>query len=360
MPARPTVPSPLRRVTALAALAGAAALAAAAPAAASVDDARTALAGVAEAAADGRVVPQGGPRDLGGPAERNARAVTASGAFYDAVGDGDLGLAPDLQRMIPFTSDDGRYTVGISLDTNALIEGDYVVSFVNTDGNAFTGSPTFGGADVAVTIVGHFGLDGVVTERWNGAAFQPAHFPSLISFASGSTDEVWSVSAAELGVAPGAPTSLMFGAMYAGVYDDYFDFAPEPGQAPFAFTAGALAPPPPPPAAPTAGPPPAPYPALAVRSFGLTARPGGLRLRLGWARGAGRVRWEVGLTARAGGRMASRTVRGAGTAGTRTVTRDVTLPPSWRGARVSAQLVVENGSDVSARTKSIVLPRRRG
>ena len=77
---------------------------------------------------------------------------------------------------------------------------------------------------------------------------------------------------------------------------------------------------------------------MAVRSFAVTPRAGGLRVRLGWARGSGSVRWRVKLSARAGGRTLTKTVRGAGFAGTRTVTRTVPLSSSWRGKRVSAAL----------------------
>ena len=79
------------------------------------------------------------------------QAVTASNVLYDAIGDNSL--APDLEQMLALTSDDGRYTVGIMLGSNALIDGDFVASYVNTDGNALTGNPTFGGADLAVGIL---------------------------------------------------------------------------------------------------------------------------------------------------------------------------------------------------------------
>jgi hypothetical protein len=71
------------------------------------------------------------------------QAVTAAAGFYDGIGDNEA-LAPDLRRMTPFTSDDGRYSVGITLATNALVDGASVTTFVNTDGNAFTGQPRAG------------------------------------------------------------------------------------------------------------------------------------------------------------------------------------------------------------------------
>src|SRR5690606_40842526 len=130
-----------------------------------------ALASAAAAAEAGPQALQGPPAPLPrGAARRNLDAVTATGLFTDAIG--DSALAPDLQRMMAFTSDDGRYTVAISLGTNALVPGDFVATFVNTDGNPATGSPTFGGADVAVGILGMTGADAVAASRWNGVEFQ--------------------------------------------------------------------------------------------------------------------------------------------------------------------------------------------
>jgi hypothetical protein len=221
---------------------------------------------------------------------------------------------------------------------------------------------------VAVTIVGLTGTDAVSTARWNGVAFQDASFPSLVSFPSGATDEVWSIAAAELGIAPGTPTTLVFATMYEGLDDDYFDFAPEPGLAPFAFSAGALAPPAPPPPAP-APPAPGPLPApattgatlpagrpaapLVVRTFRVTPRPGAIHVRVAWTRGSGRVTWRLRLHARADGRRLTKVVRGAGRAGTRTVARTVRLPAAWAGARVSARLEVDNGSRTVTRTRAL-------
>lgn len=295
------------------------------------------------------------------------QAVTASNVLYDTIGDNSL--AVDLRQMVAFTSDDGRYTVGITLDTNALIDGDFVASYVNTDGNALTGNPTFGGADLAVGILGQIGTDIVGTLIWNGSDWQSAYFPSLVSFTSGGTDEVWSIAASDLGLAAGSPTTLYFGSIYSGVYYDYFDFAPEPGGAPLFFTLGALSPPPPvtpPPApaptAPTTTPPPVGVTTgttvtirpVGIRSFSLTHSGQGLKLRIGWVKGDGRVHWSVTLSARVGGRTLTKEVHGSGAPGTRTVLRQVRLPAAWKGAKVTARLVVDDNSHVLARSRSIL------
>ncbi|WP_217915034.1 hypothetical protein [Miltoncostaea marina] len=351
------------RRAALLCCAGAAMAAGAAAPPALADDAADARASMADAVEAAVPVPQATARPLPRPSGGRLRAVTASAVFGDALGDSLL--APDLTTMMPFTSDDGRYTVAIGLDTNALVEGDAVTTFVNADGNPATGSPTFDGADVAVSIIGQTGTDAVGATRWSGVDWQPVSSGSLIGLPSGATDVVWSMAAGELGVLPGTPTTLHFGSIYQGYYDDYFDFAPEPGLAPFAFTAGAAAPPAAAPVAapPAAGPapaaagtgavrPPAAQP-LVVRSFALTRRGGAIRARIGWARGAGRVVWTLRLRARADGRTATRTVRGAGAAGTRVVTRTVRVPRAWAGARVTATLTVRDASRTLTRSRSL-------
>ena len=291
---------------------------------------------------------------------KSLEAVTAtSGFLFDALGDNE-GLAPDLAQMFAFSSDDGRYTVGIKLTDNLLVNGDFVATYVNTDGNRATGSAAFGGADVAVGILGQIGPDVVGASRWNGTSFQAASFPSLISFASGSTDEVWSISAAELGVGPGTPTTAYFGTLYSGIYDDYYDFAPEPGGAPLAFTVGALAAPPAPVFTPTA---PVSLPTVAtgaltgpvgVRSLGLSSSSSGLKLRLGWVKGEGRVNWTVTLHARVNGRIRTREAYGVGAPGTRNVLRLIRLPASWRGKRVSIRLQVDDDAHTIVRSRTVV------
>lgn len=296
------------------------------------------------------------------------QAVTAnSGFLYDAIGDNEV-LAPDLAQMLAFTSDDGRYTVGIGLTDNSLVTGDFVATYVNTDGNPATGSPTFGGADVAVGILGQIGTDTVGASVWNGSSFQSASFPSLISFPSGTTDEVWSISAAEMGIAPGTPTTLHFGSIYSGVYDDYFDFAPEPGAAPLAFTAGSLSAPPPAPVVapvvpanpPTVLPPPSGATAgaalrpVGIRNLSFKSDASGLKLRLGWVKGEGRVFWTVRLRAKVNGRVQTRFSSGSGSAGTRNVLRLIRVPVTWKGKRVSVRVQVDDDLRTLVRSRTVV------
>lgn len=315
---------------------------------------------------------QGPERSEFSRSSRAFSAVTASANFFDAIGDNEGGLAPDLQQMVVLTEDDGYFTVGIRLNSNALIDGDFVATFVNTDGDAATGSATFGGADLAIGIVGQTGTDAVAASRWNGVAWQATPLPpSLVSFPDGATDEVWLARASELGIAPGTTTTLVFGALYEGTYDTYSDFAPEPGFAPFAFPVGALSPPappppPPPPPAPVVAPPLSPTPIggtggapatrpLVVRSFAVRKLPRAVRVRIGWTRGEGRVVWNLRLTAKVNGRRVAKRVRGAGQAGLRTVNRTVRLPARWKRTRLTARLTVKNGSRTITRTRVIRL-----
>lgn len=334
----------------------AAALASAMPAsAADTQSSREILAQVAPGSpASAQEVLQVAERPVPQPsAQRGLQAVTASGAFLDSLYDSSL--APDLQEMVALTSDDDLYVVGITLDYNGLIDGDFVATFVNTDGNPSTGEPTFGGADVAVGIVGLTGQDAVTTSRWNGSGWQAAYFPSLVSFPSGTTDEVWAISAAELGVAPGTPTTLVFGSSYAG----YYDFAPEAGIAPFVFTAGSLTPAPPvlaaaPVALPTSGVTGLrPSQPLSVRSFDLRPTSTAIKMRLGWVKGEGRVNWDLRLRARVNGRRQTRHVRGGGQAGSRSSTRTIPVPVSWKGATISARLEVRDASRLITRTRTL-------
>lgn len=325
---------------------------------------------------------------------RGPLAATASGSFSDAWYDNE-DLAPDLRVMTAFTEDDGTYNVGIRLNSNALVDGDLVATYVNTDGNQATGSPTFGGADIVVGIVGQIGPDFVQALRWNGSTFEATTIDSLVSYAVDTTDELWWASAAELGIAPGTRTTLVFATLYSGLYSDYFDFAPEPGVPPFVFTAGALgsgpspAPPTPPPGPappPPAAPPPPPAPStppapgagaaqpgpsagggaptgsvagttpdrpLVVRSFDVRSVPGAVRVRLGWVRGSGRVEWRLQLTAKVNGRTRTRLARGVGSAGTRSVNRLVRLPSGWRGKQIVARLTVSNDSRTVSRRSTV-------
>jgi hypothetical protein len=271
------------------------------------------------------------------PGVRAQALLGTPGTLLDAIGDGPP--APDLQAITAAASDDGRFNVLIRLDTNALIDGDSVFSWVNADGNAATGSPVFGGADVAVAVIGAYGTDTIAFFRWDGADMTVRPLPAgLAGSPSGETDVFWSAPMAGLGIAAGTTVTAEFSSMYSGLADNYFDWAPEPGGAPLTYTVPAPAAPPPAPApAPTAGTPTPGGGAVVtatptLRVNGLTASRRGrtLTVRTAWQGDPARqTRYRLELRARG----TSRTLTGAAPAG-QPLVRRVRLPLAWRGRAV--------------------------
>jgi hypothetical protein len=282
------------------------------------------------------------------PGDVRAQALVGTpGTLFDAIADGDL--APDLQAMSVAATDDGRLSVLIRLNTNLLVSGDSVFTWVDADGNPATGSAAFGGADVAVGILGDtYGDDSLGMLRWDGSSWVTASGASLQGLRGGSTDEYWTASLAELGIAPGTTVAVRFGAMYSGVYSTYFDWAPEIGGAPLTYTVPAPAPPAPAPA-PTGGTAtPAPGGGVvvtatpALRVNGLSASRSGrtLTVRTRWQGDRARAtRYRLELRARG----TTRTLTGAAPAG-RALVRRVRLPLAWSGRTVQVRVTLTNGS----------------
>jgi hypothetical protein len=185
-------------------------------------------------------------------------STPASAAHSDSVTDGG-GLAPEITTV----QVDLNATCGFSMNPNladsVLIADEGVFHYINRDGSAATGSPTFGGADIVVGIVGQMGTDGPpLIGTWNGAKFDfndpnPVGGLGLAGF---------SASVDRLGLPSGVTIGVEVGTIYLGIYDNYADFAPEQGTIPLPVSYAAPAPPPPPPppaappapAAPTGGP----------------------------------------------------------------------------------------------------------
>jgi hypothetical protein len=297
-------------------------------------------------------------------------------SFLDATDDNQA-LALDLRDIkVSMTAGSrglSRYSVAVGLASNVLVDGDFLSGFLNTDGHLDTGNPTFGGADVALFLLGRTGSDLAGVLGWNGEGWSPYAAPSLLAHRVGNSQVSVSVEMTDIGIWAGAQTTLALGSAYSGVVGSYFDFAPEPCWRwssrcvpPFPLTAGTLSA-----TSPTAavatGPPPAPATRaptaspLSLRSFVLTGKPGvttarsAVRVRLGWTKGTGRVTWALVLKARVNGRLRLASASGAARAGRRTVTRTIPVPASWKGRTVSAQLVVGNGTRVITRTTTIRL-----
>lgn len=176
---------------------------------------------------------QAAARSAPAPREQvTGQALIDSTAFVDSQY--DTTLAPDLQAMAVGTTDAGELSVLIRLDTNALIPGDSVATYIDTDANPATGSATFDGADLVVMVLGQYGTDSVATLRWDGTRMSAVSNPaSLVSIASGTTDEFWTASLTDLGITPGTRIGVHFATLYTGIYSNYFDWAPEPGQGAF-------------------------------------------------------------------------------------------------------------------------------
>jgi hypothetical protein len=299
-------------------------------------------------------------------------------AFFADATDDNQALALDIRDIGVSMTDSGsagptRYAVAVALGSNVFVDGDFLSVFVNTDGDADTGNPTFGGADAAVILLGRTGPDLAGVLGWSGDGWSPLAAPSLVAHRVRNSHVSVSVEMSDIGIAAGAQTTLVLGSAYSGVVGSYFDFAPEPCWRwssrcvpPFPFTAGTLSA-----TSPTAavatGPPPAPATRaptaspLSLRSFVLTGKPGvttarsAVRVRLRWSKGTGRVTWALVLKARVNGRLRLASASGAARAGRRTVTRTIPVPASWRGRTVSAQLVVGNGTRVITRQATVRL-----
>lgn len=327
-----------------------------------------------EQAADlGHLAGRDGGRAQGSEPLR-AQAVTNVAGWSDGIGDNEAGLAPDIQAVAASSSDDGYFTVGVALNSNLFVDGDFLAVYVDTDGNAGTGSASFLGADVVFTLLGNTGgADIADIRRWDGVDWVPTAAPSYRSFRSGAADEYFTVRASELGISQGTQVGIYVGSLYSGIYDTYTDFAPEPGLSPFRFTAGAFGPgvPVPPPVATTppasggtlpttpggtvSGAPivaPAPRP-LVLRTLGLSKVGHRLRVRFAFAAGTGRVLSQLSVSATVNGARREKFIRISSPAGARTITRMVPLPSSWLGTRVTVQLLIGDDYRDISRTKTI-------
>jgi PASTA domain len=190
---------------------------------------------------------------------------TPSGTAYaDSPADGDLGLAPEITTVAIGLDAACAYSVNPGIP-GTLIDGDGVFAYIDADGNPATGSPTFDGADVAIGSIGVTGPDPApLLGRWDAAAqtFSFAGAPSLTPAGTGG----FSASLDQLGVAASPTTTrVRVATIWTGVYDNYFDFAPESPQAPIALPIAfsTVAPPAPVVAVPPPAPPAPPAPVAA-------------------------------------------------------------------------------------------------
>ena len=156
-------------------------------------------------------------------------STPASQTFTDSPYDGEAGLAPEIASVTIATDSHCGVGVGNALvgqsDPDSLIEGDAVGTYLDTDGNAATGSSLWDGADVVVLAVGHNGADlPPRVGRWNGSTFDFAVGPNLPRV--GSAGFVSTID--QLGIANPATLGVRTYSIWSGTYDIYGDGAPRP------------------------------------------------------------------------------------------------------------------------------------
>jgi hypothetical protein len=187
-------------------------------------------------------------------------SAPATTSFADSPLDGDDGLAPEISTVTATV--DASCDLAVNPGVDQLIGDDSVFIYIDRDGNPATGSTLFGGADIVVGTLGQIGPDSPpLLGVWNGAQFTftdptPVGASLLIGGFSATLDR--------LGVPSGVVTHYFVGTQWQGIYDEYFDWAPNIGSGqtiglPISYST--VAPPPPPPPAPIV---PAPAPATPV------------------------------------------------------------------------------------------------
>ncbi|MBJ7458264.1 MAG: PASTA domain-containing protein [Thermoleophilaceae bacterium] len=166
-------------------------------------------------------------------------STPTSNTMSDSAADSEYGISPELTAMR--TTLDAACNVSFAYDVigqSAPISGDFYTWFINTDNNAATGSPLgFTGADYAVALSATGATN---LSRWNGSQFASVKAIARAgTFAVATTlDDLFAVS--------GTPITTAGGAFWSGVYDDYFDWIPEPNGAWLPITPFFAGPPPPP------------------------------------------------------------------------------------------------------------------
>lgn len=172
-------------------------------------------------------------------------STPGSTSYADSPADGELGLAPEITTVSVALDASCGYSVNPNI-SGSLIQGDGVFEYLDTDGNPGTGSPIFGGADVAIGSLGVTGIDPPpVLGHWDpvAATFSFSGGASLTTVGTGG----FSATLDQLGVSTPLTTNVQVGSIWTGIYDNYTDFAPNPGLGtiPFPVAFSTTAPPPP-------------------------------------------------------------------------------------------------------------------
>ncbi len=166
-----------------------------------------------------------------------ARHESNSTTFPDSIGED--ASAPDITSVVVSNDDAGMITFQINVSNRPAFTPDmFFLLFLNTDQNATTGSPDFGGVDYVIELdPGAVGLF-----QWNGSDFVAAPSQTSLTYAYATAGPTIHVSAAELG----KTKTLSFSALAAsGVTIDasgnpdltnvHTDAAPDPGHGFFTY-----------------------------------------------------------------------------------------------------------------------------
>jgi hypothetical protein len=193
-------------------------------------------------------------------AQATCYSSTPSSTVFADPFDGEAGLAPEITTVEARVDGACNYTVTPGVDP--LIDGDSVFIWIDSDGNAATGSPTFGGADTVVGTLGATGADNPPLRGvWNGTTFT---FTDTTPVGTVPAPGGFTANVDRLPIASGLTTRMMISSMYKGTYKSYIDVAPNPGMGTISLPVAFSTSPPPPPSSPAPVPAPGPVAAPAA------------------------------------------------------------------------------------------------
>jgi hypothetical protein len=271
---------------------------------------------------------------------------------------------PDISQARIVSTPGGALTVQILIDEPLeLLDEDFeqidtVTTFLDLDANPATTGPQDGLAPGAEAYVLLYNSG----SRIDGAVDGIGLLDSFSSEASGTT-VTWTVTdLADLGLRPGAVVGLSVVARHdaGGASDHLPDLGAGSAMQWIRLTLSGPPPVPPSPVpAPVAAAPPAPLAVsrpLGVSRLAMTALGRDrVRTRFGWTGARGPVAWRLTLTARVGGAVRTRTIRGASRRGNGAIARVVrfVVPP---GARIAARLRLDHDGRRTVRSASVRRP----
>jgi hypothetical protein len=174
----------------------------------------------------------------GGALGSSSRVATNSQSFNDSTGED--ANAPDITGVDVSNDDAGLITFHVKISNRPALTPDMVlVVWMDTDGNAATGDPDFGGADYLIELdPGAVGL-----LKWDGTTYQTAQSQTSVTYHYDATGATMTAGAADLG---GAKVVNFVVAAISGIVIDpngdpdftnaHGDAAPDAGHGLYAYT----------------------------------------------------------------------------------------------------------------------------